>query len=91
MAVVSEPRPRFVFPRLTVGAVCAGIIAFVAAGHAHGSVSHGVGVGLGVALALFALAPSLGEISTAAQKWTAVAGTIALGATLGLLMRLFTG
>jgi len=90
MAEVIERRVWF-FRRPSLGAIIIGILAFGASsGLPYRTVNHSVSTALGASMVLFAVAPALREISDSVQRWTMVAGSLVLGAGLGLFIRLFT-
>jgi len=90
MAEVIERRVWF-FRRPSLGAIIACVLAFGASsGLPYRTVSHSVSTALGASMVLFAVAPALREISDSVQRWTMVAGSLVLGAGLGLFIRLFT-
>jgi hypothetical protein len=90
MAEVIERRIWF-FRRQSLGIIIAAVLAFGASsGLPYRTLSHSVSTALGVSIVLFALAPALREISASVQRWTMVAGSLVLGASLGLVIRLIT-
>jgi hypothetical protein len=90
-AVVARERRVWFFRWPSLGAVALCAVTFVASsGLPHKTVSHSVNIALGVAMVLYALAPTLREISGSVQKWTMVAGSSALAVSVGFLLRLFT-
>jgi hypothetical protein len=90
MAEVIETHVWF-FRRPSLGAIIASVLAFGASsGLAHRTLSHSVSTALGAAMVLFALVPSLREISESVQRWAMVVGSLIAGAGFGLLVRLVT-
>jgi len=91
MAEVIERRVWF-FRRPSLGiVVIACVLAFGASSALpYRTLSHSVSTALGVLMVLFTVAPALREISDSVQRWTMAAGTLVLGATFGLVIRLFT-
>ncbi len=88
MAEVIEGRVWF-FRRHSLGIIIAAVLAFGASsGLPYRTLSHSVSTTLGVSMVLFAVAPALREISDSVQRWTMVAGSLVLGASLGLVIRL---
>jgi len=89
MAEVIEPRRVWFFPRPSMGAVIACVLAFGASsGLPYRTLSHSVSTALGVAMVLFGMAPALREISESIQRWAMVAGSLVAGAGFGLFIRL---
>jgi hypothetical protein len=79
------------FRRPSLGAMIACVLAFgSSSGLPHSTLNHLLSSALGAAMVLFAIAPALREISDSVQRWAMVAGSLVLGASVGLLIRLVT-
>jgi putative effector of murein hydrolase len=92
MADVIERKARsWFFRRQSLGPIIVCILAYGASSMLpYRTLSHSVSTALGVAMVLFAVAPALREISDSVQRWTMVAGSLVLGAAVGLVIRLIT-
>ena len=92
MVVVDDPRENFSVRWTGLGALLACVLAFAGSSAlAHKTLSHSLSVVPGIGIVLMALAPPLRDISISLQKWTVVVGTLFVGASFGLLIRLITG
>lgn len=91
MVVVDDPRENFSVRWTGPGALLACVLAFAGSSAvAHRTLSRSLSVVTGIGVVLLALAPPLREISISLQKWTVVVGTLIIGASAGLLIRLIT-